>query len=247
MIRSWVLISVLIMLNGMAFASVTDLWQKGNAFYQNKQYDSAVYCFEQIIQSNPGDPTVYYNNGNSYFRLNNIGMAVLNYRRALRINPDFKEASDNLLLAEARISNHIHRGPDLFFVQWWNAATHPSLTNTHGIIALVLFLLFLGAILLRKYKSQQWIRPQLIIGLACVWSLFLFLSFIAAGKARLSDHAVVLQNDAPMVNAPQQTQAQSYIPEGTTIKILNEQSGFAEVRLPDGRTGWMKREYIEEI
>lgn len=247
MIRSLLLVNILLLLSWQSPASVPELWQKGNDYYQQKKYDSAIACFEQIIILRPDDPRVYYNTGNAWYRMNNIGMAVLNYRRALRIDPKYKEASENLLLAEARISNHIQKGQDLFFIQWWKSLTHPSNANTLGIISLVCFLFLLGAVLLRRYKNKTWIRPQMIGGLVALWGVFLLFSFVAAGNARLRDHAVVLESDAPMVGAPQQTQAQSYIPEGTTVKILNQKAGHVEVRLPDGRSGWMKQEHLEEI
>src|SRR5688572_23961032 len=119
MIRFFLLVNILLLLPWQSPASASELWQKGNDYYQQKMYDSAVACFEQIILLRPDDPRVYYNAGNAWYRMNNIGMAVLNYRRALRIDPKYQEASENLLLAEARISNHIQKGQDLFFIQWW--------------------------------------------------------------------------------------------------------------------------------
>ncbi len=248
MIRFFLLfISIWLLPFSQSCASVAKLWDQGNDYYQQKKYDSALVCFEQIIVQQPGNPRVYYNAGNAWYRLNNIGMAVLSYQRALRIDPKYKEASENLLLAEARISNHIQKGQDLFFIQWWKSLTQPSNANMLGVVSLVCFLLLLGAILLRRYKNITWVRPQMIGGLAVIWAAFLLFSFVSADNARLRDHAVVMETDAPMTGAPQQTQAQSYIPEGTTVKILNKKAGNVEVRLPDGRSGWMKQEHLEEI
>jgi tetratricopeptide (TPR) repeat protein len=247
MIRSLSFLCLMLLLSLPSMASISDLWQQGNQYYQQKKYDSAIICFEQVRELRARDARVYYNLGNAYYRMNNIGMAVLNYQRALRIDPGYKEAADNLLVAEGRISNHIQKGQDLFFVRWWDAMTHPSKANGLAVAGLIFFLLLLGAILLRRYREQHWIRPQLIGGVVVLWCVFILLAFIAAGKGRLRDHAVVLTADAPMVHAPQQTQAQSYIPEGTTVKILGEKAGFAEIRLPDGRSGWMSKEYLEEI
>src|SRR5437867_3206445 len=74
-------------------------WQKGNAFYQQKQYDSAAFYYEQLAALKPQNAEIYYNIGNTYYRLNKIGPSVLNYERALKINPGYKEAHENLLLA----------------------------------------------------------------------------------------------------------------------------------------------------
>jgi len=243
----FILIILLAVLSLPASASTEQLWQRGNEFYRQKQYDSAVACFNRVQEEIPENAAVYYNLGNAYYRLNNIGMAVLNYQRALNIDPDYKAASDNLLLAESRISNYIQEVPDLFFVQWWHTLTSGANANLLGIVSLCLFLLLLGLILLRWLKNPAWFRPQFVGGLIALWAVSLLLAFVSAGNAGMKDHAVVMENDAPMVNAPQQTKVQSYIPEGSTVQILDQKAGYTEVRLADGRRGWMKQEYLAEI
>src|ERR1700679_3139368 len=104
------LILVIILLScfrSMAVESYNVQWQKGTTFYAQKQYDSAAIYFEQIAALKPQNAEVYYNLGNTYYRLNKIAPAVLNYQRALQINPDYKDAKDNLALTETRISNHV--------------------------------------------------------------------------------------------------------------------------------------------
>src|SRR5579875_3894304 len=113
-------------LKSFAADTYNNLWQKGNNYYQQKQYDSASYYYEQIAVRQPQNADVYYNLGNTYYKLNNIGLAVLNYRRALRINPDFKEAKDNLFLTESRINNRIPYSGDIFFIKWWKSLTRET-------------------------------------------------------------------------------------------------------------------------
>src|SRR5947199_7094884 len=102
-------------LHCLAAGDQNTLWQKGNAAYQLKQYDSALYYYEQLAAQKPRNAEIYYNIGNTYYRLNRIGHAVLNYQRALKIDPGYKEAKDNLLLAQGRISNNIHDAGNIFF------------------------------------------------------------------------------------------------------------------------------------
>src|ERR1044071_4582958 len=52
------------------------IWQKGNSYYAQKQYDSAAVYFEKLAAENPGNAVVYYNLGNAYYRLNQVGPAV---------------------------------------------------------------------------------------------------------------------------------------------------------------------------
>ena len=48
-------------------------WAKANAFYQQKNYDSAAVYYEKIAAGKPRQAAVFYNLGNTYYRLNRIG------------------------------------------------------------------------------------------------------------------------------------------------------------------------------
>src|SRR4051812_15187191 len=99
------LVLTILYIHAGAAPSYSAQWEKAGNFYSNKQYDSAAYYYEQIAALKPRNAAVYYNLGNSYYRLNLIGPAVLNYERALHIDPSYKEAQDNLSLTQSRITN----------------------------------------------------------------------------------------------------------------------------------------------
>jgi tetratricopeptide (TPR) repeat protein len=234
----------------MAVGNYNAQWQKGAAFYQQSQYDSAAYYFEQIAALKPQNPEVYYNLGNTYYRLNKIAFAVLNYQRALQIKPDYKEAKDNLALTEARISNHIQPTNEIFFLEWWQSITHPIKTTIWSIAALFAFILIIVSLFSRRYgKAGHRIPVQVpgIFGFICV--CFLILAFAAAKRAQASNQAVVMENDAPLMNSEQKGKPLSLVPEGTTVKILDEKArpGWVEVSLPDGRSGWLQANLIDKI
>src|SRR5580698_2386656 len=124
--RKTYLISAIILIScfrSIAVGNYNTQWQKGTAFYQQMQYDSAAYYFEQVAALKPQNAEVYYNLGNTYYRLNKIPQAVLNYERALRINPEHKDANENLLLTQNRIINRIQPANEIFFITWWQAVT----------------------------------------------------------------------------------------------------------------------------
>ncbi len=223
-------------------------WQNGNRFYQQKQYDSAAYYYELIAALKPQNPEVYYNLGTTYYRLNKIGSAVLNFERALRINPNYKEASDNLALTQSRISNHIGNSSDIFFVKWWQSLTNSKKANSWAIVSLVFFVLIIAGLLMRRFnKASGLVPPQLIGILSLVWIVFLLLSFVASQNAISNNEAVVMQDNAPLMNNEQKGKPQSLLPEGTTVELVNEKAGWAEVRLPDGRSGWIQQSLLIKI
>lgn len=223
-------------------------WQKGNEYYKQKNYDSAAVFYQKIADLQPGNAIIYYNLGNTYYRLNNIGEAVLNYERALKLDPSYKEASDNLHLAQNRINNRIPEVPQIFFVRWWNWATNGNLANSYAIVAAILFLTAIGYYIARQLKVIQYTAPaQLIIGVLVLCIVFLTMGITSAQKAVASDKAIVMQDGSPLMLQPKYGKSQSQIPEGTKVRICNKKPGWVEVTLPDGRIGWLENTSVIKI
>ncbi len=225
------------------------MWQKANAFYQQRQYDSAAAYYEQIAAQQPQNATLYYNLGNAYYRMNKVALSVLNYERALQINPEYADAKDNLALAHNRIPNHIANTGNIFFINWWQSLTDAGKANTWALLALVSFVLMMTVLLARRFPQAVGVRVpgQLagVFGFACV--CFLIPAYPSARNNTNGTAAVVMQNDAPLMNSEQKGKPLALVPEATTVKINREKAGWAEVTLPDGRTGWLQLSLINKI
>jgi tetratricopeptide (TPR) repeat protein len=236
-------------LHSIAAADFKYQWKKGSDFYLAKEYDSAAYYFGQIAALKPNNAEVYYNLGNTWYRLNKIGPAVLNYERALRLDPDYKEAKDNLTLAQGRIANHIPYTGDIFFLNWWQTLTRPDRATPWAIASLITFALIMLLLLVRNFqlKKGKAIPLQLpgVLGFICL--CLLILAFASAKNKSEHTGAVVMQADAPLMNNEQKGKPMALIPEGTSVKIRSEKSGWIEVTIPDGRTGWLQQNLIEKI
>src|SRR5260370_41186559 len=77
---------------------------KANQEYAAGDFKAAIADYEELMRSGQDTPNLFYNLGNAYFRQNNFGRAILNYERALALDPHHPEAQANLRVArdEAR-------------------------------------------------------------------------------------------------------------------------------------------------
>jgi len=222
-------------------------WQKANAAYKLKDYDSAAHYYEKIATAHPADYEVYYNLGNTYYKLNRIGNAVLNYQRGLQLNPSDKNLQDNLLLAQSRIPGRIVEIQDIFFVQWWQSITAASAANTWAIVTLILFFVLIGYAILNRLGKIPFSLPfQAKAGGWVLLTVFIVMSFVAAMR-KADSHLAVVMTNSQMMDKPQMGKSQP-VPEGTTIKLTGDvtKGEWHEVILPDGKTGWMhKTDFVE--
>ena len=243
---------ILLLLTGQAYAvnsNYADQWKKGISFYQQKQYDSAVAYFEQIAELKPYNAVVYYNLGNAYYRLNKTGPAILNYERALRIDPDNKTIKDNLLVAQARISNKIQAGGEIFFINWWRILTKPGNANLLAILALVLFTILTVLITFKRVsKPGSYKVPiQVNVFLTFLFICILIIAYCSAANGLDNTSAVIMEKDAPLMNSELKGKPILLVPEGTIVHIKSEKGSWAEISLPDGRSGWLLHTELQKI
>ncbi len=234
---------------GFAANPAETVWTMGNKLYQAKMYDSAAACFEMIVAGKPNNPVVYYNLGNSYYRANKVALAILNYQRALHLNPDMKEAKDNLILAQARISAHIAQVEDIFFVKWWTAITKNTNANMWTVLSFVVFILIILSIGTRYLHLLSFKLPlQIPLILGIFWCVLFTFAYFATQNMKDTGMAVVMYNDTPLMGAEMKPgKQQSLLPEGVTVKIIGNKGSYLEIQTPDGRKGWVDQSAITKI
>lgn len=220
-------------------------WTQANRFYQQQQYDSAAAYYEKIAAQQPVNDELYYNLGNTYYRLNKMGYAVLYYKKALRNNPNLTSAKDNLELAQSRIKGYITPVKEIFFVNWWKAMTQPSLSLFWALATWFCFMAVVGILFWNRWKKQSLIHSGVSYAFAFLFFAFLPFAYFSAQQAKAPQEAVVMVSDAACkITATGKTET---IPEGTVVTLETAVSGNITVTLPDGRTGIMRKDSLQEI
>ena len=76
-------------------------FDEANAAYAEGRYGEAAAMYQSLLDEQP-DAQVYYNLGNTYFKQGELAQSILAYERALRLNPNDKDAKYNLAFAQSR-------------------------------------------------------------------------------------------------------------------------------------------------
>jgi len=246
-IKRSLIILLLCCISSWVNASVpyNEWWTKANSFYNQKSYDSAAYYYEKIAAQQPANAEVYYNLGNTYYRLNKIGLSVLNYKRVLRIAPNNANAMDNLLLAQSRMTKKPEFSRDIFFIKWWNALTSPATSQILAVLSYSLFLAILVLFFLKIWKKYT-IHSGVFYSLIFLFALVMTGAVAGAEKRNAHSEAVVVQSDA-VFKTDLKSGKPELLPEGTIVKWNEAQNDQVLIRLPDGRDGWVNISALEKI
>ncbi|MBO5671625.1 MAG: SH3 domain-containing protein [Alistipes sp.] len=244
-----------------AEASMAD----GIKAYADKDYAAAVDSFERVALLGYADADLYYNLANAYFKLGQtrlsasgrtfvdgeLGRAVLNYRRALRLDPAMEDARYNLDIAVDH-TNDTETIPASFIVGLWHSIGDQATANGWTIFSVVDFIVLLVAILF-YLLSQSVVLRKLTFVIAIISLLFFVLStaFALSQRAKLQDRgqAVVVCNDTTPVHASPDSASKviRQPSQGVTVELLRAHGEWTEILFSDGEKGWIRSSVIEIV
>ena len=133
----------------------SEIISSANNDFKEGKYAKAAEAYEKVIASGVGSVEVYYNLGNSYFKLNKLPEAILNYEKAKKINPGDEDIVFNIKVANSKIVDKIEVLPELFYIRYWKAVKNVFSVDQWAKLVLVLFSLFFVMSGLYLYSRRQ--------------------------------------------------------------------------------------------
>ena len=224
-------------------------FEEANTLYADGNYTDAIAAYEYLLQEKP-TAELFYNLGNAYFRQNELAHAILNYERALRLRPYWKDARYNLRFAQSRIIDNIE-DKDAFFVSQWITSLRNLLNeSTWTLLSIVFFLLTLAGGFLFAFSHLTGCRKA---GFHTAW-IALLLSLCSIGFAASLHHrdtvraeAVIMQGIVNAKASPDKSGTDLFtLHEGTKVTIRSTLNDWAEVTVGDNR-GWIRLNTLERI
>ncbi len=219
------------------------LFIEANNAYDSGNYEVAAEGYTSLIAGGNESWELYYNLGNAYYRLDEIGLAILNYERALRLAPTRREIKDNLALASSKTVDKIEELPRLFLVDWFHAIVNLSTPRGWRVVVLVLVVLLSALLCIFFVASDYHLRKSMFI-ISFVAAFFLIISIInatfSARNVTNSKEAIIT---APMVvvkGSPDSKSLDKFvIHEGTKATVTDQQDEWWQITLADGKSGWI--------
>jgi tetratricopeptide (TPR) repeat protein len=226
-------------------------FSKGSELFTAGKYQEALDQWLALYKSGTRSPSLDYNIGNAYFKLNNIPGAILYYERALLLKPADEDISYNLQIARTLVVDKFVAIPEIFFVSWYNFISLTLSTNMWARISLTSFILFLLLFSLYIYSSRYRYK---VIGF---WvAIIMLLVSISSVSFSIRNRSMVFNNRQAIIFNPQVNGKSSPDNSGTDLFILHEgtkvtiEDGVAdwyEIRLSDGNKGWVPANCLEKL
>lgn len=213
-------------------------FNRANSFYTQGEYQRAADAYERLVSEGVEHPVVFYNLGNTYYKLRQLGPAIANYHRAIYLKPNFSMAKENLATSIAETRQRL----TLPAPQSWEKVfyfMHSSL-SPRAVYRLALTI-WLGLWSALAYHSLKPSRISIML------VLFLALLSIVSGvsvwqKAHPPRLAVTCEQEVPVRYGPGDVETVRFnLYEGDRVIIEQQKDDWVRVAIANGDRGWAKR------
>ncbi len=234
-----------------AAESPSQLMDRANNYYQSKNFEQALEVYQQIEQQNYQSVALYFNLGNTYFRMDSIGQAIYHYEKAKLMDPSNKKVRKNLEIAYQMQEDKIENLPVFFLTRWWNNLRMGLSSNAWSTIGILLLWIAAGGWGLwlladsRKRKKQGF-----SLGLAALLLAILPFS-LASSRASYEASpgiAILMEPEIALRKAPdKESQVVMDLHEGARLRLVDQIGDWYEIRLGDGEEGWLPKKSFKKL
>ena len=242
--RLYVLIVLIVTAFGLKAQYIQNQkFEQANFYYNEARYDTAVVIYESILDDGYVSAPLLYNIGNAYFKMRDYPMAILNYEKALKIEPDNDEIKQNLAIVNALITDKIEPVPEFLLSKLWRSIGNKLSANewatvTLVLLALVLITLFLYLTARTKGLKKSMFFICIILIIICLCSII----FASQKRNYMIEHneAIVMMPTITVKSSPSSSGTDLFVlHEGTKVRIMDVTDNWNKIKIADGSVGWL--------
>ncbi len=222
-------------------------FQEANTCYRTGDYAKAASLYAKLIEKEPSVAVYYYNLGNADVRLGKLSAGILNYEKALILDPRNEDARRNLSHARGLLEYRVDDSRN-----WYLKATGEVLRYMTqreallGVLIVVFVFLLSGIVHFLTGRALFW----------NAWHKFIFLLLLLAGLVAFGKHAqrdlfrdaIVMQKECEARYGPSEHDQVAFrMGEGIKVFVMDRREDWSRVLLTNGESGWVKNSDIAEV
>lgn len=225
--------------------------EQAEQLYREGKYQEAAELYQKILDGGQESAELYYNLGNACYKMGENTRAIINYERALLLDPADGMARYNLRKARQAVVDKIDVLPELFLVRWYKELVTCLSADQWGYVSVGMFMLFLVMAALFFYSGRVGIKKTGFIVGIIAFVLTLSAVFFAMKQERrmtVRDEAVVVTPSVTVKGAPDLSGTDLFlIHEGLKVRVVGQLGDWYNIRLADGNEGWVAKSDLEKI
>jgi len=234
------------------FSVFDDKFTKANNLYNDSKYEKSIEIYFEILDSGVHSSELYYNLGNSFYKLNDIPNSILFYEKSLKLNPTDKDIINNLKMVNNAIIDDITKIPEPFFDNQLNKISNNLSYSNWGLISLIISFLFLLLFIFYFFSKEPIVKRTsftLLLVLLFLIGITTKISLHAYEKNHLEKYAIIFSSKIEIKSEPNERSENLLILHmGTKVKIIDSfKDEWVKIKLVNGQEGWINNNEIKII
>ncbi len=239
----------------LLFSQANESFRQANSTRDSKQaerlYEKAILAFEKIAeQGQIKNAKLYYNLGNAYFLKGDIGKAILNYRRAEKLDSSDTNIQKNLTFAHSKKIDKVRTKTEKRVLQTLFFWHYDFAIKTKFLLTCIFFgiVCLCAAWVIWFGRSVPWMISAIICAILTVCFLS---SLVVESRTQASRICGVITIKQVVAR---QGDGQNYSPSfkdplhaGTEFDLLESRPGWLHIKLFDDSDGWIPDSAAELI
>ena len=221
------------------------------ARHAQELYTRATLLYEKIIEQGQfRNAKLYYNLGNAYFLTDDIGRAILNYRRALQLDGADVNIRNNLAFARTQRLDRVAVQTEKRVLQTLFFWHYDFSVKTRFVLACLCFAGLCLAATLMIWFGRGPATSTVAVLAGVLWLGFLVSVIVEMQQQGDVIHGVVTASEI----VARQGDGPNYPPSfkdplhaGTEFELLEQRPGWFHIELSDGSEAWIPDEAAEAV
>ncbi len=225
------------------------MFDEATAAYNSGEYEKAIAFYTDILDDGEHSAAVYYNLGNSYYKLNKIAESIYFYEKALLLSPNDEEVKTNLSYAQNMTIDAIDTIPETGLSKLYKSVTGKLTFDQWAYLAVALIIIFVLLYILFYYANSSTLKRWSFIG--SILALFICIIAIVFAFIQRSDFkdlqpAIIFAEESSIKSEPNVSSQQVFvIHAGTKVNVLDQLDEWNKIKLADGKTGWIQKNELK--
>lgn len=241
---------VLFTIQSYSFDAEKTLTQ-ANKCYLQKDYDKAADLYFDLLKHDYQSADIYFNLGNTYYKVQNWSSAILYYEKAKRLRPTDSDIEMNLKMANLQIIDKIEPVPQVFYARWYDSISEKLNSDTWAWLSVIFIWLalvcFAGFLF---YKTPR--AKQINFGLGVLLLFFTIFSIIISIDVNKDEHThnkgIIFDFSVYVKSSPESDSKNLFIiHNGSKVKIEDRVNNWYKIKLLNGHEGWVETKVLKRI
>tara|TARA_B100000989_G_scaffold90581_1_gene65531 strand:- start:392 stop:1132 length:741 start_codon:yes stop_codon:yes gene_type:complete len=240
----------LVLLINYSYSQNSD-FDEANILYNEGRYIDAIDVYNKILDSGLHSSDLYFNIGNSYYKINDTPNSIFYYEKALLLKPDNESVKNNLAYAQNMLIDKIETLPknqitvlfdsilSIFSYEYWQFLT--IFFQLLLVSFSILFFISKTSILKKRYFKYSSIS-------LFIFTVTLIMSINSKSKYLESDPAILYDKEVSFRSEPNLRSEEIFkLHEGLKINVKENINDWTLVQLSNGSEGWVPTSSFRKI